>query len=149
MFWTLLLGLWSSLNLVFVSGDLFNLYVALEMLKERGQFLVNVPALQSLYSAYDRAAGHVRRYSLPELTNLLEKHGLAIEKATYWGLSLLPALWVRQQVLAGAKPEDVIRRGFSPGHALVNRTMLLLSRLEPVPQRFAGTSVMALARRKR
>ena len=32
VFWTLLLAIWGSLNLVFVSGDLFTLYVALELL---------------------------------------------------------------------------------------------------------------------
>lgn len=31
-FWMLLMGLWSGLNLVFLSQDLFNLYVALELL---------------------------------------------------------------------------------------------------------------------
>ena len=31
-FWTLLQGLWAALNMVFVGGDLFNLYVALELL---------------------------------------------------------------------------------------------------------------------
>jgi formate hydrogenlyase subunit 3/multisubunit Na+/H+ antiporter MnhD subunit len=31
-FWTLLLAVWGSLNLLFVSGDLFTLYVALELL---------------------------------------------------------------------------------------------------------------------
>jgi formate hydrogenlyase subunit 3/multisubunit Na+/H+ antiporter MnhD subunit len=32
VFWTLLLAIWGSLNLVFLSGDLFTLYVALELL---------------------------------------------------------------------------------------------------------------------
>src|SRR5262249_40449937 len=31
-FWTLLQGLWAALNMIFVGGDLFNLYVALELL---------------------------------------------------------------------------------------------------------------------
>jgi multicomponent Na+:H+ antiporter subunit D len=31
-FWTLLQGLWAALNMVFLGGDLFNLYVALELL---------------------------------------------------------------------------------------------------------------------
>jgi multicomponent Na+:H+ antiporter subunit D len=31
-FWTLLLGIWAGLNLVFIGCDLFNLYVALELL---------------------------------------------------------------------------------------------------------------------
>lgn len=120
----------------------------LDMLKPDGRLMVNVPALQSLYSAYDRVAGHVRRYSLPELANRLESHGLVIEQATYWGLSLLPALLIRKRILAGANPDQVIRRGFSPGNRLVNQCMLMLSELEPVPQRLAGTSVMVLARQK-
>jgi formate hydrogenlyase subunit 3/multisubunit Na+/H+ antiporter MnhD subunit len=32
MFWILLLAVWSALNMVFVGGDLFNLYVGLELL---------------------------------------------------------------------------------------------------------------------
>lgn len=32
VFWALLLAIWSALNVIFVSGDLFNLYVALELL---------------------------------------------------------------------------------------------------------------------
>jgi multicomponent Na+:H+ antiporter subunit D len=31
-FWTLLQGLWAALNIVFIGGDLFNLYVALQLL---------------------------------------------------------------------------------------------------------------------
>ncbi len=40
MFWLLLMAVWSSLNLVFVSGDLFTLYVALELLTFAGVPLV-------------------------------------------------------------------------------------------------------------
>ena len=40
VFWTLLLAIWGSLNLVFVSGDLFTLYVALELLTFSGVPLV-------------------------------------------------------------------------------------------------------------
>ena len=40
MFWLLLLAVWGSLNLVFVSGDLFTLYVALELLTFAGVPLV-------------------------------------------------------------------------------------------------------------
>ncbi len=39
-FWSLLLAVWGSLNLVFVSGDLFTLYVALELLTFAGVPLV-------------------------------------------------------------------------------------------------------------
>jgi formate hydrogenlyase subunit 3/multisubunit Na+/H+ antiporter MnhD subunit len=40
MFWLLLMAVWGSLNLVFVSGDLFTLYVALELLTFAGVPLV-------------------------------------------------------------------------------------------------------------
>jgi formate hydrogenlyase subunit 3/multisubunit Na+/H+ antiporter MnhD subunit len=40
MYWLLLLAVWGSLNLVFVSGDLFTLYVALELLTFAGVPLV-------------------------------------------------------------------------------------------------------------
>src|SRR5215472_14653591 len=32
VFWTLLIAVWGALNAVFIGGDLFNLYVALELL---------------------------------------------------------------------------------------------------------------------
>jgi formate hydrogenlyase subunit 3/multisubunit Na+/H+ antiporter MnhD subunit len=40
MFWTLLLAMWGSLNAVFLAGDLFTLYVALELLGFAGVPLV-------------------------------------------------------------------------------------------------------------
>lgn len=42
MFWLLLLAVWGSLNLVFVSGDVFTLYVALELLTFAGVPLVSL-----------------------------------------------------------------------------------------------------------
>ena len=42
MFWLLLLAVWGSLNLVFVSGDLFTLYIALELLTFAGVPLVSL-----------------------------------------------------------------------------------------------------------
>jgi formate hydrogenlyase subunit 3/multisubunit Na+/H+ antiporter MnhD subunit len=41
-FWLLLLAVWGSLNLVFVSGDLFTLYVALELVTFAGVPLVSL-----------------------------------------------------------------------------------------------------------
>ncbi|WP_051534825.1 complex I subunit 5 family protein [Deefgea rivuli] len=40
MFWTLLLGVWGALNLLFLASDLFTLYVALELLTFAGVPLV-------------------------------------------------------------------------------------------------------------
>src|SRR4030095_14947503 len=35
------------------------------------QLVINVPAHQSLYSEYDRAAGHIRRYSIGDLRKVV------------------------------------------------------------------------------
>src|SRR5580704_7297161 len=64
--------------------------------KEGGHVLVNVPALQDLYSQYDRRAGHLRRYSLEELGRLVSAQGLQVRKSTYWGFPLLPFLLIRK-----------------------------------------------------
>ncbi len=45
-------------------------------LAESGILLINVPANQFFYSDYDRAAGHVRRYSMDQLAEVAEQNGL-------------------------------------------------------------------------
>ena len=115
--------------------------------KEGGHVLINVPALQGLYSQYDRRAGHLRRYSLPELESVVSAQGFYIQGSTYWGSPLLPFLWMRKQHLRFVCPENVIRRGFDPRSKLINRAMYALSILEAIPQRFCGTSAMLLARK--
>jgi SAM-dependent methyltransferase len=53
-------------------------------LKPGGLLLLNVPALQSLFSAFDVAAGHYRRYDRRTLT--AELAGWEILDLRYWGL---------------------------------------------------------------
>jgi 2-polyprenyl-3-methyl-5-hydroxy-6-metoxy-1,4-benzoquinol methylase len=115
--------------------------------KDHGHLLINVPAIQNLYSEYDRCAGHLRRYALPNLIRLLRSQDLEILAATYWGLALLPFLWVRKRRLRYVPPEKVIRTGFDPGSKLVNQAMYWLSQAEPIPQTLSGTSAMVLARK--
>ena len=47
-----------------------------------GSVLVNVPALQSLYSGYDQAVGHLRRYCIDSLTKAAHRSGMRIERHT-------------------------------------------------------------------
>jgi SAM-dependent methyltransferase len=116
------------------------------LMKEGGRVLINVPALQSLYSPYDRCAGHLRRYALPELAALFRACKLQIVGSTYWGMPLLPFLIVRKQHLRFVPNEKVIQRGFDPGNKLVNEAMYRLSLAEVIPQKLCGTSAMILAR---
>jgi len=117
------------------------------LVRKGGRIIINVPALQQLYSDYDRCAGHLRRYSLADLGELITRQGLQVRGSTYWGLPLLPSLVLRQQYLKFVQSDFVIKRGFDPGNKFVSQAMYLLSCVEPIPQQLCGTSVMLLAER--
>lgn len=117
-------------------------------LKPGGYVLVNVPALTSLYSRYDEAAGHYRRYDLAGMRTELEASGLTVHDVRYWGFSLLPLLALRKLLISReTKTEAVIRFGFKPPSALVGGILDTLGALETklVERPFLGTSVMAAA----
>lgn len=106
-----------------------------------GSVLINVPAHQSLYSDYDRAAGHVRRYSENQLVKVVEQNGLRMRVSTYWGLPLLPLLLLRKAMKLDG---DNGRAGFDSRGPALNFVLSLLANCEPLPQKFMGTSVMAV-----
>ncbi len=107
-----------------------------------GWIILNVPARQELFSRYDVAVGHVRRYSVATLLRLAERLKLRVGSHSYWGLSLYPLLLIRKIILQGVSKERVVERGFDPGVSLKNRLLLAISRLEPIPQSILGTSIM-------
>ena len=112
-----------------------------------GKLVLNVPAGKWAYSAYDEAAGHVRRYSIRSLQDAAGRNRLQIAKSSYWGLPLAPTLLLRRLWLLGKRDRDrdkIISEGFSPRTKVLNRLLSLVSRCEPIPQRFLGTSIMAV-----
>jgi hypothetical protein len=110
-----------------------------------GTLLVNVPAHQYLFSAYDRAAGHYRRYSINGLVKVVERDGFKVRAATYWGMPLLPLLLARKAISAMQGTEGkAYSSGFDPGPRLVNSALSMLARCEFLPQKLVGTSVMAV-----
>jgi len=89
-------------------------------LKPSGVLLVNVPAMPSMFSKYDEAAGHLRRYNKRTLSNAFADSGLMTTSLRYWGLTLLPFLLLRKlshHVRSQESPAAIIRSGFH-----VNRT---------------------------
>lgn len=131
-----------------ISDDSAFLRALLFHLSPSGSLLVNVPAGQWAFSAYDHAAGHVRRYSIKTLQRVTVANGLILKEWTYWGLPLLPSLLLRKLWLMGSRDErEVIRAGFDSRSVLVNRLMGLLSGWEWIPQIFLGTSLMAVFQR--
>ncbi len=131
-----------------LDNDAAFLACAAEHVVPGGSVLVNVPALQGCYSAYDRAVGHVRRYDIRSLEETARRAGLVIERFSYWGLPLLPLLWWRKLTIHGRGDAEIIRNGMQPPGALANRLLMCFSRLESCPQQLTGTSLMAVLRKK-
>lgn len=53
------------------------------LLESSGRLFLTVPAYQFLYSSEDRAAGHFRRYTLPQLHRVLANSNFRIEFSSY------------------------------------------------------------------
>jgi SAM-dependent methyltransferase len=112
-----------------------------------GYLLVNVPALQWLYSPYDRIQGHCRRYSIRNFESVAQRNGFEVIKASYWGAPLVPVAAIRKLLLSLRKTQEATyAKGFDPGSPVVNNLLMNASRFEVVPQHLIGTSVMAVLR---
>ncbi len=91
------------------------------ILREEGSLVVLVPNYPSLFSAADKAVGHLRRYTLDGLTKLLESQGLDVSQkflcnplgiagwvvhSKWLGAATLPAasLWVYRLLTVAFRP---------------------------------------------
>lgn len=70
-------------------------------LRACGRLILTVPAHQTLWSPFDVASGHERRYTLKTLSRVLTGSGFEVEYLTYFMSLLFPPLWVRRRFLKG------------------------------------------------
>jgi 2-polyprenyl-3-methyl-5-hydroxy-6-metoxy-1,4-benzoquinol methylase len=123
----------------------------LNHLKPGGALVLNVPALQTLFSPYDTAAGHHRRYNRRTLTAELSPFSFRIDALQYWGAGLVPLLLLRKLVLAirSGNDAEIIRTGFQPPGHLAHAALRALMRVEtavwPAPP--VGSSLLLAGRR--
>lgn len=117
---------------------------ALYHLKPGGLIAINVPALRFLFSKYDVVAGHLRRYNRRDLKLLGETHQIKSLVISYWGFTLIPLLMLRKWISQLSNKNDkTYNTGFYPPSQLVNSCLFWLSKLEFMPQKLIGTSLMA------
>ena len=119
-------------------------------LSPKGKIIINVPAIQMLYSKYDTVAGHVKRYHLTTITTELTRAGYQIESAGYWGLALVPLLLIRKWVLNFFEDKDVIEIGFQPNSQLIRQLLNLLMSVETklFARTVIGSSLLVIARKR-
>jgi len=114
-------------------------------LARRGKVIVNVPAGQWAYSAYDVAVGHVRRYSITTLRETAARSNLRVQSWSYWGFPLIPTLALRKLWLLGRRDKGaIVRSGFESRSTLINDLLGVAARCETIPQKLLGTSLMAI-----
>ena len=119
-------------------------------LKKGGRVIINVPSFQLLYSRYDKIVGHIRRYNLPSLRKELRLSGFRIERAAYWGMSLIPALMARPLILRFYRKDQIIKAGFQPGSPLIDSVLRFIMRIEYAifSQPPSGTSLIVVAQKE-
>jgi SAM-dependent methyltransferase len=125
-----------------VKNDIMFLKSCAHLLKPYGYMIINVPASNKLFSAYDWQVGHLRRYNLKEIVKLAESSGLTIDQVSYWGFFLYFLVLMRKYYLI-IKSDNIIRDGLHPRNPTINQLLFLLSMIERIPQRALGSSIMA------
>jgi 2-polyprenyl-3-methyl-5-hydroxy-6-metoxy-1,4-benzoquinol methylase len=126
------------------------LAASLRHLRPGGHLLVNVPALQWLFSAYDRVQGHRRRYDKASLVAEIEALPCDVLDVRYWGMSLVPLLVLRRLVVGESPGPGTLKRGFTPPGALANGLLRALMTTETAVwwRPPLGTSALLAARRR-
>lgn len=72
-----------------IENDLAFLQLIYEYMQPKGKVFITVPAFQFLWSNEDVDAGHFRRYSIPQISETLEKAGFKVVYSSYI-FSILP-----------------------------------------------------------
>jgi len=125
------------------------------LLSDDGFLLLTVPSHMELWSYFDQASGHYRRYSRTQLEQTLAACGFRVEFVTEFMMVLYPILWISRRVsgwLRRSKPAD--KSLLSDLHVLpvLNPILLLLLSWESpfIRRRIRiplGSSLLAIARR--
>jgi len=127
------------------------LEATLRHVKPGGFLLLNVPAWQFLYGAYDVAAGHLRRYRKATLAAELAGIDCDVRDTRYWGLLMVPLLLLRKWTVRRAGSHaDCVCRGFQPPGPLVHAVLRAAGRAEARLLRRPpmGSSLLLAAQRR-
>jgi len=125
------------------------------LLSDDGFLLLTVPSHMALWSYFDKASGHYRRYSRTQLEQTLEACGFRVEFVTEFMMVLYPILWISRRVsgwFRGSEAEEEDLATDLRVFPLLNPILLLLLSWElPLIRRRIriplGSSLLAVARR--
>ena len=119
------------------------------VLKPGGIFICSVPAYQWLFSDFDEAIGHYRRYTQKSLKTLLESNSFNQSDSFYlFGMLVLPALLFRRipYLLGRRRKFDSIFKSNKKSNYFVNKVFSTLRLTSKVARKFRcrfGLSIVA------
>ncbi|MBI5927704.1 MAG: class I SAM-dependent methyltransferase [Chloroflexi bacterium] len=132
-----------------------------QMLAPGGKLLLTVPAHTSLWSYFDEASHHYRRYQKSDLQQKLTSAGYEIEYISYYMMSIFPLVWLGRRLaslanqpkdrqLADANEMASRELKITPGvNGLLTAWLMQESRLIAGRKQLPiGTSLLAIARKK-
>ena len=90
-----------------IDDDVGLLYRLRETLTPSGTLLVTVPAHRSLWSYFDVASCHCRRYAEAELREKLETAGFEVSHLTQFMSTIYPLVWLRRRFAGGLKRDSL------------------------------------------
>ena len=131
------------------------------MLSQDGVLLLAVPADPSLWSYFDEASHHCRRYELAELKSKLVAAGYLVEYITHYMATIFPLVWLGRKLRSlnrKQRPSDIYGANALASTELrimplVNGLLywLLCVEVSLIARRWrlpVGTSLLAVARKK-
>ena len=122
------------------------LEAALFHLKRGGYLFVHVPAMQSLHSKFDEVLGHIRRYDGRLLSQHLAEASLDVLSVRYWGLTLIPIIYLRALLVSFVTDADkILKLGFKPPGRLTAAALSGLLSVETWVSRSPATGTCLLA----
>ncbi len=120
-------------------------------LKKNGLLIINVPSIPALFSNYDNAVGHLRRYNKKDFLMIKNYLKMNILHMSYWGFSLLPILFLRKIILSFYKEKNydkIIKRGWQTSNILNNMLKIIMFfELKTFKKPILGSSIMAILKR--
>jgi SAM-dependent methyltransferase len=122
------------------------------LLRPGGVVVVTVPAYRWMWSRWDEAVHHRRRYGRAELRRALEAGGFRVLKLSHLHALLVAPVWLVRRIKSRRFPAAGYPSDFRLSPPLVNRTLLALSGVEArLMHRVSipfGLSLVAAARKE-
>jgi SAM-dependent methyltransferase len=138
-----------------IAEDRETLTLVHHALRPGGKLLLTVPAHQWLWSYFDEAAHHCRRYSADGIRRKLEEAGFEVEVLTQFMACLLPLVWAYRKLAALRKNASSAQQKASDEFRLVPAVNGILAGLLRLEAKWIcrghvlpiGTSLVVVARK--